>query len=446
MAEVLKTFPSGGIHPEENKITAGKPVQVLPVPDKIILPLLQHIGAPSKAKVNRGVKVRTGQQVAEANGFVSAAVHASATGKVKRITDVFTASGYRQTSVIIETEEDRWTGETDLSRELKTVIDLSREEIIKKVRESGIVGLGGATFPSHVKLSLPRGKTPEYLVVNGVECEPWLTSDHALMLERPEELLTGVRIMIRALGISRALIGIEANKRDAWEKLRNLTEGKDDISVHLLKVKYPQGGEKQLIQALLNRQVPAGGLPVDIGVVVFNVGTMFATYEAIQKNKPLVERMVTVTGKSVKKPGNFLVRTGTPVIRLIEAAGGIPENTGKIVAGGPMMGRALYDLEVPVTKGMSGILVIPAGESARKKPVNCIRCAKCVTVCPMKLEPYLLKAMAERNMFDELPGERIMDCVECGSCNYICPANLPLLDYIRLGKSHAGKTKPSKSK
>ncbi|RPI43379.1 MAG: electron transport complex subunit RsxC, partial [Bacteroidetes bacterium] len=302
----------------------------------------------------------------------------------------------------------------------------------------GIVGLGGATFPTHVKLTVPRGKKAEFLVVNGVECEPYLTADHALMMERGEELVAGIQIMMRGLEVNRAIIGIENNKPDAIRKLRQLTEGLP-IRVQGLKVKYPQGGEKQLIQALLGRQVPPGGLPVDVGAVVFNVGTIVAAYEAVQKNKPLIERVVTVTGKSLRSPSNFRVRIGTPVSYLVEKAGGLPEDTAKVISGGPMMGKALSTLDVPVVKGTSGIVLISENDAHRHEVMTCIRCARCVGVCPMGMEPYLLMGLSERNLFERLEQERILDCIECGSCSYICPSNRPLLDYIRYGKSEVGK-------
>jgi Na+-translocating ferredoxin:NAD+ oxidoreductase subunit C len=273
------------------------------------------------------------------------------------------------------------------------------------------------------------------LIINGVECEPYLTSDHQLMMEKSEEILIGVTILMRALGVDKAMIGIENNKPDAIAKLSNLVEKHKGISVHALEVKYPQGGEKQLIKALINREVPSGKLPIDVGTVVHNTGTAFAVYEAVQKNKPLFERIVTITGKSLPNPGNFRVRIGSPVAMLIEAAGGMPENTGKIVNGGPMMGKALGSPEVPVVKGTSGIILFPENEAKRVEWKPCIRCSKCITVCAMGLQPYLLMSLAERSLLEKAEKEKITDCMECGSCSYVCPAGRPLLDYIRLGKS-----------
>jgi len=436
---VLRTFPVGGVHPQENKITAVSPVQVLPVPSSVAIPLSQHIGTPAAVIVNKGDKVKTGQKIAESRGFVSSNIHSSVSGKINRIDSVIDTTGYKQTAVFIDTEGDEWMETIDRSDEIVTDIKLTSEEIIKRCLESGIVGLGGATFPSHVKLTVPAGKKCDVLIINGVECEPYLTSDHRLMLERGEEVLIGVSIIMKALKVNRAMIGIENNKKDAAGHLTKLAGAFNGISVHELKVKYPQGAEKQLIKALINREVPSGKLPLDVNCVVHNVGTAFAVYEAVQKNKPLIERVVTITGKSLSNPGNFLVRTGTPVIRLIEAAGGLPEDTGKIISGGPMMGKALSSLDVPIVKGTSGIILLPRDESVRSEIKACIRCAKCVSACPLGLEPFLLMTLSEKGLFERAEHERITDCMECGSCSFTCPAGRPLLDYIRLGKSNVIK-------
>jgi electron transport complex protein RnfC len=431
---VLKTFTLGGVHPEENKISSHKKIEVLPPPPFVIIPVSQHIGVPAKVLVIKGDKVKTGQIIAESAGFVSSNIHSSVSGTVLKIDTFPDSSGYRRMAVQIQTEGDEWIAGIDKSSDLNKDFSFSSEEIINKINKAGLVGLGGAAFPSHVKLSIPQGKKAEYLIVNAVECEPWLTSDHSLMLWKAKEILVGTRIMMKALKVEKAIIGIENNKPDAIELMSRLAAGEAGISVVALKVKYPQGGEKQLVKALIGREVPSGGLPVDIGVVAFNVGTVFAAYEAIQKNKPLVERVVTVTGKSLKNPSNFLTRIGTPVQALIDAAGGLPEDTGKIVNGGPMMGKAITSLEVPVVKGSSGILVIPHAEARRHEVISCVRCSKCVSACPMGLEPYLLMSLAEREFFDRMERDKVLDCMECGSCSYICPSGRPLLDYIRLGK------------
>jgi len=436
---VLKTFTPGGVHPEENKISAHKRIEVLPLPSTVIIPVSQHIGAPAKVLVAKGEKVKTGQVIAESGGFVSAHIHSSVSGTVLKVDSFPDSSGYRRLAVQIQVEGDEWIDAVDNSPELKKDCQYSSEEIIKKIIASGLVGLGGATFPSHVKLSIPQGKKAEYLIVNAVECEPWLTSDHSLMLEKGEEIIVGTRIMMKALKVEKAIIGIENNKPDAIEHMSHLASTEKGINVVALKVKYPQGGEKQLVKALLNREVPSGGLPIDIGVVAFNVGSIYAAYQAVQKNRPLIDRVVTITGKSLKNPSNFLVRIGTPVQSLIDAAGGLPEDTGKVVNGGPMMGKALSNLDVPVVKGSSGILVIPEQDAHRQEVVSCVRCSKCVSVCPMGLEPYLLMSLSEREYFDRMEREKVMDCMECGSCSYTCPSGRPLLDYIRLGKGRVSQ-------
>lgn len=437
--EALKTFKKGGVHPPENKLSAGAPIRVLPLPDQVYIPISQHLGAPAEAKVEKGDVVKTGQLIASLHGFVSANIHSSVSGKVQKIDLVPDSSGYKRTTIIIKVEGDEWMNGIDRSPEINPVITASPEEIRKKIMESGIVGLGGATFPSHVKLSLPRGKKVDTLIINGVECEPYLTADHRLMLEKGPEIVVGIKLLMKVLGVNRGMIGIENNKPDAIKQFNQILEGEPDISVHALKVKYPQGGEKQLIKALVNREVPARGLPIDVGAIVHNVGTTFAVYEAIQKNKPLIERVVTVTGYNLQNPSNYLVRFGTPVSKLIEAVGGLPEDTGKIISGGPMMGKALSNTDVPVVKGTTGILIIPENQSRRKNIQHCIRCAKCISVCPQGLEPYLLMAMTQKEMLENLEINNIMDCIECGSCSYICPSNRPLLDYIRLGKTTVGK-------
>jgi electron transport complex protein RnfC len=434
----LKTFSRGGVHPPEYKLSSGKPIIELPPPEVAIIPISQHLGAPAKVVVERGQEVKVGQLIAEAEGFVSTNVHASVSGKVTKIDQFADSSGYRKMAVQIQVEGDQWLETIDRSDDLVRSSVLPAEVIRKKILEAGIVGMGGATFPSHVKLTVPKGKTPEYLVINGVECEPYLTADHTLMMNRTEEIFSGIQLLMKGLGVEKAIIGIENNKPDAIEKMYQVVRG-SNVTVQGLKVKYPQGGEKQLVQALLRREVPSGGLPIDVGVVVFNVGTALATYEAVMKNRPLIDRMVTVTGKDLKDPSNFRVRIGTPVSMLIEKAGGLPDHTAKVINGGPMMGKALSTLDVPVVKGSSGILLISEGESRRKEVKPCIRCTKCVTVCPMGLEPYLLMSLSEKSLFGRMEHEKVMDCIECGSCSYTCPSSRPLLDYIRLGKAEVGK-------
>jgi len=436
---VLKTFPRGGIHPSENKLTAGEAIKYLPVPDSVIIPVSQHLGAPAEVVVNKGDYVKTGQLIAKANGRISSNIHSSVSGIINKTDTITDISGGRQTAVFIKVEGDEWSETIDRSDTIIREIKLTPEEIRNRCFESGVVGMGGAAFPSHVKLTVPEGKICDVLLINGVECEPYLTSDHRLMVERGEQVLTGVSILMKALGTKKAMIGIENNKSDAISHLTRLSESFEGITVHPLKVKYPQGAEKQLIKALINREVPSGHLPIEVGAVVHNVGTAFSVYEAVQKNKPLFERVVTITGKSVSHPGNYMVRIGTPTLKLVEAAGGIPEDTGKVVNGGPMMGKALNNFEAPIMKGTSGIVLLPSEEAGRLPVRSCIRCAKCVTACGNSLEPFLLMTLAEKGLFDRLENERINDCMECGSCSFVCPACRPVLDYIRLGKAEVRK-------
>jgi electron transport complex protein RnfC len=443
---VLKTFHKGGVHPPENKLSAYKPIQNLPIPGSVAILLSQHMGAPATAIVNKGDIVKTGQLIARGEGFLSANVHASVSGTVSKIDEVQDASGYKRKAVCIDVSGDEWNESIQKDGSLDKEIKYSAEEIIKKIEVAGIVGLGGATFPSNVKLTVPRGKKAECLIINGVECEPYLTADHALMLEKGEEIMVGIQLLKKALKVNIARIGIENNKPDAIHHMKQLASTFEGIEVYALHVKYPQGGEKQLIKAITGQEVPSGGLPVDVGVIVFNVGTAFAVYEALQKNKPLFERIVTVTGKNLKQTGNFRIRIGTSISAAIEAAGGLPTDAGKIIMGGPMMGKALGSADIPVVKGTSGILILSDTESSRPAIHPCVRCAKCVSVCPMGLAPYLLMPLSQQNLYDRLEAEHVMDCMECGSCSYTCPANRPLLDYIRLGKSQVGKLIRSRKK
>ena len=433
----MNTFPIVGVHPSYNqKWSCTKAIERLALPDVVNIPLGQHIGAPATAKVAKGDKVLTGQLIAEATGFMSANIHSPISGTVTAVDMQPNGQGLRQMMITIKREGDEWMPEIDCSSEVKRECNLDSAAIIAKIKDAGIVGMGGATFPTHVKLSIPNGCKAEFLIINGVECEPYLTSDHRTMLERGEELLVGVEILKKALNVEKAIIGVENNKPDAIANLKNIiTKGKFAVEVEPLKVQYPQGGEKQLIAAITGREVPPPpGLPIHVGAVVCNASTALAVYEAVQKNKPLIERVVTVTGKAVKEPRNLLTRMGTPISTLIELAGGLPEGDVKVVNGGPMMGRAMVNIDSPVTKGCSGITVF-SGEDARRVPTSeCITCAKCVEACPMGLEPYLLQRLASKQMWEEMEQERIPDCIECGCCQYTCPAGIALLDYVRLGK------------
>ena len=443
---LLKTFVLGGIHPPENKLSAGKPIRSLPVPAQVVVPMGQNLGAPSKPLVKRGDKVKTGQLIAEAGGFISSNVHSPVSGTIFKINNIMDASGYRRPAFVIKVEGDEWMEDIDRSETLVKEIKLTPQEIIARVKDAGIVGMGGATFPTHVKLMVPPGKKADYLIINGVECEPYLTADHQLMLEKAPEIIVGTKILMKALKVNRAVIGIENNKPDAIKLMSEMAAMEDGITVQPLKVKYPQGGEKQLIKAITNREVPSGKLPVEVGCVVQNVGTAFAVYEAVTKNKPLIERVVTITGKTLENPSNLKVRIGTSVKSLVGEAGGLPDDTGKIIGGGPMMGKALANLDVPVVKGTSGILIMPEEASHRLVEGPCIRCSKCTQVCPMGLEPFLLSRLARIGNFETAEQEKVMDCIECGSCQYTCPANIPLLDYLRLGKGKVGAMIRARSK
>lgn len=431
----LKTFSKGGVHPEENKISHDSPIQVQPIPKTVSILLGQHIGKPATPVVNRGDEVKVGTLIAKADGFVSANIHSSVSGKVKKIETILDASGYQKPCITIQCDgEDTWEETIDRTPEIVHDIKLSSEEIIQRIAECGIVGMGGATFPTNVKLMPPKDATPECVIINGAECEPYLTADHRTLLERGEEVLIGLQILMKSVGVTKGYVAIENNKRDAIDKLTQLASSMPGIEVVPMKVKYPQGGEKQLIDTVLKRRVASGKLPVTEGAIVQNVGTALAVYEAVQKHKPLVERVVTVTGKAVKNPCNLLVRIGTPLSELIETAGGMPRSTAKLVSGGPMMGKAVYSDEIPVAKGTSGVLMLLEEDTKRRPMRNCIRCAKCVGACPMGLNPAFLMRDTVYRDWDALEANHVYDCIECGSCSFICPANRPLLDHIRMGK------------
>lgn len=431
----MKTFPKGGVHPSENKLSRASAIEVLPLPDTVTIPLAQHIGAPAVAKVAKGDKVLTGQLIAEAGSFMSANIHSPISGTVTSVDLQPNGQGVRQMAITIQREGDEWAEGIDRSTTLVEECTLSAAEIIEKIKAAGIVGMGGATFPTHVKLSVPPGKKAEALIINGVECEPYLTSDHRTMLEHGEELMVGVTILMKAIGVQNAFVGIENNKPDAIAHLKRIAKKYRGVEVVPLHVKYPQGGEKQLIAAVLGREVPPPpALPIDVGAVVCNASTTYAVYQAVQKNKPLIERVVTITGKGLATPKNLLTRMGTPIRTLIDAAGGLPEDAGKVINGGPMMGRAMIDLESPVTKGCSGITVLGGEDAERRTASQCIKCAKCVSACPMGLEPYYLSKMTQKKGWEALETQMITSCIECGCCQSTCPAYLPLLDWIRLGK------------
>lgn len=435
----MKTFKIGGVHPQDNKeYAAHRPIIDCGLPEHAVIPLIQHIGAPAQAVVEKGQKVKVGELIAKAGGFVSANIHSPYSGTINKIDTYVDGWGMRGPAIYIDVEGDEWLPEIDRTPTVIRECKLSSKEIINKISAAGIVGLGGACFPTHVKLMPPPGKKAEVLIINGVECEPYLTCDHQLMLEHGEEIVIGIQILLKALDIKKAIIGIEQNKPDAITRMTELTNRTLGIEVAPLQLKYPQGGEKQLIDACIGRQVPSGALPIEVGAVVDNVATVYAVYQAVQKNQPLISRVMTVTGKELKNPGNYQVRFGTPLTDVVALAGGVPETTGKIIGGGPMMGRAMNSIDMPANKRVSGLLFLPESESYRKQPENCIRCGKCLGACPMGLEPYLLAKLSEHEMWEDLKAHNIMDCIDCGCCMFTCPSHRPLLDYIRLGK---GKVK-----
>lgn len=435
----LRTFRIGGVHPEENKLTDDAVTQVAALPKQAVFPLSQHIGAPAKPVVKKGDKVKVGTMIAEAGGFVSAPVYSSVSGTVFKIDTVFDATGYRQPAIIINVEGDEWEETIDRSDKLETLSahpELTPEEIVERIKVAGVTGMGGAGFPTFIKLCPPPTAKAECVIINGVECEPYITSDYRLMLEHADEILVGLELLMKASKVTKGYIGIEENKPAAIKLLTEKTAGNPDIEIVPLAQKYPQGGEKQLVDAVIRRQVPAPpAIPVNVGAIVQNVGTAYAVYQAVMKRKPLFERYTTVTGKKLKNPGNYLVRMGTPMRDLIDVCGGMPEGDNKVLAGGPMMGKALNNIDVPVCKGTNSITILTDDDARRKAPQPCIRCAKCVSACPMGLEPFLLATASSLHDWERVEKEDITSCIECGSCQFTCPAHRPMLDNIRLGKS-----------
>jgi electron transport complex protein RnfC len=435
----ISTFSKGGIHPPDRKYaTHAKEIVRLETPDTVTIPFSQHLGVPAKPLVAKGDAVTAGQKIGEAAGFISADIHSPVAGTVKEIKDIYLPNGLKCSAAVIDVDHEQVL-ETSEPVDWKS---LDAQKMIETVKDLGIVGMGGATFPAHVKFSLPKGKKAEYLVINGVECEPYLTSDHRVMLERSDELLQGAMIIAKMVDAKKIVIGIENNKPDAMDHLQKIIDAQRlPIEIQPLKLKYPQGDEKQLLKAVTGREVPSGALPIDIGAVVSNVGSTVAVYEAIVYGKPLVERVVTVSGGAIQNPGNFLVTIGTPLSQLIEACGGFTEQPVKMVAGGPMMGFAFYDLETPVVKGTSGILALTDSESREQVTTSCISCGRCVQACPMGLRPTKLFKFVDKLMYAEAMENNLNDCKECGCCAYVCPAKLPLVQSMRLGKKMARKTK-----
>lgn len=442
-----KTFSLGGIHPNDNKISANAAIEEFPLVDTAFVALNQHLGAPAEPVVAKGDKVLAGQLIAKASGFISANIHSPVSGTVSSVEFLPDMAGNPVQHVVISVEGDEWLPSIDRSPVIVKDIKLSSEEIIAKIAEMGIVGLGGAAFPTHIKLSPPPGKKAEFLIVNGAECEPYLTSDYRIMIEMPEQILIGVKLMMKALKVEKAYLGIEENKPVAIKKMKEIAAASHpEIKIVSLKKRYPQGGEKQLIDAIIKRRVPSMGLPIDVGAVVQNVGTALAVYEAVQKNKPLVDGIVTVTGSCMKEQRNFKLRVGTTFDKVMFAIGGFPKDAVKLISGGPMMGKAVSRTEASSTKSTSALLLLTEEETKRGEESNCIRCAKCVDACPMGLEPYLLNRLSRQGKTVELEENMVQDCIECGCCLYSCPANIPLLDTIRYSKAQVIRIMRSRPK
>lgn len=430
---------SGGIHPQERgngkEVTGKLPIVPAQKPDMVAIMLSQHVGAPCKPLVKAGQRVYMGQMVGEPTGFMGAPVHASVSGVVKGIQQRTAANGAPCMAVVIENDGlDEWDPSIQPCEHPES---LDKDEALKRIRAAGIVGMGGAAFPTSVKLSPPADKGIDTVILNGAECEPYLTSDHRMMLEKSEEIARGLKIVMKLLSARQGVIAIEDNKPDAVASMQNAVQGMEGVKVQPLPTKYPQGGEKQLIYAITRRQVPSGGLPMDVGVVVMNVSTAAAVYAALKTGRPLVERVVTVTGE-VNQPANLMVRIGASVGSLLAQCGGAREGANKLILGGPMMGMQAYNMETPVVKGTSGVLLMR--DDSPEKPVgNCIRCASCVNACPIHLMPLNLYALYKRERFEQAQKEHAMDCIECGCCSYICPAKLPLVQSIRAVKSEIRK-------
>lgn len=434
-----KTFHMGGVHPEANKFAHSAVVETFPLPDQAVVYMTQHLGAPAKPVVQKGDKVKVGQLIGEANGFVSANIHAPISGTVNKVDMVADITGYKKLAVVIDREGDEWMENIDRSTDIVREITLSKEEIIARMKDCGVVGLGGACFPTHIKYMLKPEQKCEYLIVNAAECEPYISTDNRVILERTEQCMIGIECALIASGASKAIIGIENNKPEAIAALVGMAKKFTNIEIQPLHMKYPQGAEKQLIKAITGRSVPNGALPISVGCIVNNITTMYVLYQAVQKNKPIVQTYTTVSGKSMaaEQCKVFRLRLGTPIHDVLNAVG-IPEDTGKIISGGPMMGKAISNLDAYVAKGMSSFLFMNEKESVRGKVYPCIRCGKCVNGCPMGLESTLLCTLSQQEKFEECEKHGIMNCIECGSCSYICPANRPLLDYIRVGKAKTG--------
>lgn len=431
----------GGIHPDKYKITTASPIIDAGLPETVYIPVKQHIGAPAKILVQKGDKVKVGTLLADSDGVVSADVHSSVSGEVLKVEALESGSGYLENMITIKVEGDDFEPSIDRSEDISREIPYTPEQIVQKLREAGIVGMGGAGYPTPIKTSLPEGKKADCLIVNGIECEPFLTADDRLMIEKAEQIVIGAKIINKALGIQNAVIAVDENKPQAIEALSKITRTYVGVNVQTCATKYPQGGEKQLIAAVAKREVPSGRLPIDVGCIVQNVGTVFAIYEAVMKNKPLFERILTVSGDACRHPANYRVRVGTPVSYLIEKSGGLSEETAQVVLGGPMMGSSVTNINAPVTKLTSGVLMLSDKLAHKDDETDCIRCGKCAMACPMGLEPFLIARLMRAGQTEDLRGAHVLDCIECGCCAYTCPARVPLLDYCKLAKIELKKKK-----
>ena len=428
------SFFKGGIHPPDKKaLSADKPVAETKQPLRVVVPLSQHLGAPCKPVVAVDQEVKKGELIGEPTGFVSAPVHSSVSGKVISIGEFPNAMGRMVTSIVIENDyREEWT----LLKDNPDYMNLSPEELKEKIKNAGIVGMGGAAFPTVVKLSPPKEKPIDTVIINGSECEPYLTGDYRLMIEHPKEILEGLRILMKVLGVSKGFVGIEDNKPAAIKSMKEAASGLEGIEIRPLHTRYPQGAEKMLIKAVTGREVPPRALPMDVKVVVHNTGTAYAIFEAVRYGKPLIDRVVTVSGEGINEPKNLLVKTGTLISHLIVECGGLKEEGVKVISGGPMMGFAISSLDIPVTKGTSGIVALTEKEIAHAESFGpCIRCGRCIDACPMGLMPSMLSVYAEKGFYEGAKEYNLFDCFECGCCTYVCPSKRPIVQLVRLAKS-----------